>query len=177
MSGAQAVPDLEQVFRKYRDFVYRTCYRYFRDPGDAEDLAQEVFLKLHTRLPAFRGDSALTTWIYRIAANCCIDALRSRRNHVAYEEANLDDMVGRNLAGHGDSVLARIDLNRILAHTDDRTREILFLSLAEGCSHEEVGDLVGMSKWAVTKTINRFKQKMQAGKKAWLSELFTREVP
>ncbi|HKP98335.1 MAG TPA: sigma-70 family RNA polymerase sigma factor, partial [Fibrobacteria bacterium] len=74
-------PDLETVFRKYGDFVYRACFRYFRNPSDAEDLAQEIFLKLHKQLREFRGDSALSTWIYRIASNCCIDALRARKTH------------------------------------------------------------------------------------------------
>lgn len=168
-SGA---PDLEQVFRKYRDLVYRVCFRYFRDRGDAEDLTQEVFLKLHRRLGDFRGDASLTTWIYRIAANCCIDALRTRKEHSRLEDPGMDGNVAFNLEGHGDATLARIDLGRILAQTDARTREILFLSLAEGCSHEEVGEVVGMTKWAVGKVVVRFQKRMQVNKKAWLAELF-----
>jgi RNA polymerase sigma-70 factor (ECF subfamily) len=164
--------DLEGVFRKYRDLVYRICFRYFRNRRDAEDLTQEVFLKLHRRLADFRGDSALTTWIYRIAANCCIDALRSRREHSRLEDFDLDDTVAFNIAGHGDAALARVDLDRILAQTDSRTREILFLSLAEGCSHEEVGEVVGMTKWAVGKVVVRFQKRIQVNKKAWLAELF-----
>jgi RNA polymerase sigma-70 factor, ECF subfamily len=176
MSAGQAL-DLESVFRKYGDFVYRTCCRYFRDPADAEDVAQEVFLKLHRRLAAFRGDSALTTWIYRIAANTCIDALRSRKSHVAFEETGLDIMVAGNLtSGHGDATLARIDLGRILSETDDRTREILFLALAEGCSHEDVGEVVGLSKSAVTKIIRRFQKRMQLRKRAWFMEIFATEA-
>jgi RNA polymerase sigma-70 factor, ECF subfamily len=164
-------PDLEAVFRKYRDLVYRICFRYFRNRRDAEDLTQEVFLKLHRRLADFRGDSALTTWIYRIAANCCIDALRARKEHSRIEDYELDDTVAFNIAGHGDATLARVDLDRILAQTDPRTREILFLSLAEGCSHEEVGEMVGMTKWAVGKILIRFQKRIQVNKKAWLAEL------
>jgi RNA polymerase sigma-70 factor (ECF subfamily) len=183
MSDACGTPDLEAVFRKYGDFVYRTCCRYFRDPADAEDVAQEVFLKLHRRLGAFRGESALTTWIYRIAANTCIDALRSRKSHVEFKEAGMDGMGGMdamvagNLAsGHGDATLARIDLGRILAETDDRTREILFLALAEGCSHEDVGEVVGLSKSAITKIINRFQKRIQTRKRAWFAEIFSTEA-
>jgi RNA polymerase sigma-70 factor (ECF subfamily) len=167
-----SVPDLEGVFRKYRDLVYRVCFRYFRNQSDAEDLTQDVFLKLHIRLAGFRGESALTTWIYRIAANCCLDALRAQRDHARLEDFDMDDTVAFNIAGHGDATLARVDLNRILAQTDSRTREILFLSLAEGCSNEEVGEVVGMTKWAVGKIVLRFQKKIQTNKKAWLAELF-----
>jgi RNA polymerase sigma-70 factor, ECF subfamily len=167
-----SVPDLEGVFRKYRDFVYRICYRYFRNRRDAEDLTQEVFLKLHGRLADFRGDSLLTTWIYRIAANGCIDALRARKEHSRMEDLDMDNIVAFNIAGHGEAALARIDLDRILSQTDARTREILFLSLAEGCSNEEVGEMVGMTKWAVGKIVLRFRKKIQVNKKAWLAELF-----
>jgi RNA polymerase sigma-70 factor, ECF subfamily len=177
MSEAGLTPDLEATFRKYGDFVYRTCCRYFRDAADAEDVAQEVFLKLHRRLREFRGDSALTTWIYRIAVNTCIDALRARKSHVEYQETGMDAMVENNLAScHGDATLARIDLSRILAETDDRTREILFLALAEGCSHEDVGEVVGLSKSAITKIINRFQKRIQTRKRAWFAEIFPAEA-
>ena len=163
---------LEMIFRKYGDLVYRTCYRYFRNPSDAEDISQEVFLKLHKRLPEFRGDSSLSTWIYRIASNSCIDALRQKKNHSSLDDLKFDDQVERNLSPGADAVLARIDLNRILDQTDSRTREILFLALAEGCSHEETGEIVGLTKWAVTKIVIRFQKKIRVQKKAWLSELF-----
>lgn len=164
--------DLETVFRKYNDFVYRICFRYCRDAKDAEDLAQEVFLKLHRRLPEFRGDSAMTTWIFRIAANCCIDAIRARREHTRFEDCAPDGPDALRVSGHGDAALARIDLDRILAHTDPRTREILFLCLAEGCSHQEAGEITGLSKWAITKIVLRFQGKFRIRKKAWFAELF-----
>jgi RNA polymerase sigma-70 factor, ECF subfamily len=165
-------PSLEEVFRKYRDFVYRLCLRYCRNPRDAEDLTQDVFIKLHRRLPDFRGNSAMTTWIYRIAANSCIDALRARKDHARIDDLEMDKVVAFNISGHCDAALARIDLERILAQTDAKTREILFLSLAEGCGHEEVGEVVGLTKWAVGKVVLRFQKKIQANKKAWFAELF-----
>lgn len=172
MRGGRTLPNLEDIFRKYRDFVFRVCLRYFPDRKDAEDLTQEVFLKLHRRLSDFRGDSTLTTWIYRIAANCCIDALRVRKEHSRLDDLDMDRMVAFNLAGHGNESLARIDLSRILEHTDSRTREILFLTLAEGCTNEEAGEVVGLTKWAVGKVVTRFQKKIRENKRAWYTELF-----
>lgn len=174
MKQGGAAPTLEEIFLKYRDMVYRTCYRYVRDPSEAEDLSQEVFMKVHARLPGFRGDSMLTTWIYRIAVNRCIDHLRERRPMVEYAEKEIDPLVAGHLSAP-DAALARIDLERLLAQTDSRTREILFLSLAEGCNHQEVGEVVGMSRWAVSKIVTRFQARARAGKKAWYRELFHKE--
>jgi RNA polymerase sigma-70 factor, ECF subfamily len=173
---ATAVPGLEEVFRKYRDTVYRTCLRYLKEPGDAEDLTQEVFIKLHRKLPEFRGDSSLTTWIYRIAVNTCIDFLRTRRTFVEYGDEAALAMLEPNLAPGADAALAKVDLARLLDQTDDRTREILFLALAEGCSYTEVGELVGMTKWAVSKIVVRFQGRVQERKKAWFQELFSKEA-
>jgi RNA polymerase sigma factor (sigma-70 family) len=166
-------PRLEDVFRKYRDFVHRVCIRYLKDEGDAQDLTQEVFLKLHRRLPEFRGDSQLTTWIYRIAVNTCLDALRARKSRDRFDDVELDEIVVHNISSGSDAALARIDLERILAQTDSRTREILFLTLAEGCSYDEAGEVVGLTKWAVAKIVTRFQKKIQTGKKGWLGELFS----
>ncbi|GEM_PF-2166471 len=175
MKADAGVPDLKDVFLKYRNFVHHICFRYVRNSRDAEDLSQDVFIKIHRYLPEFRGDSALTTWIYRIAANCCIDALRANKNARNFVDIDLDSVVAANISGHENASLAKIDLNRILMQTDARTREILFLTLAEGCSHEEVGQVVGLTRWAVTKTVVRFQKKMQTGKKAWLAELFQKK--
>jgi RNA polymerase sigma factor (sigma-70 family) len=172
MNPPPAPPNLETLFRKYRDLVYRICLRYVRNPRDAEDLTQDVFMKVQRRLAGFRGDSALTSWIYRIAVNCCLDALRTRKTHASLDDFEIDETAALNLASHGEASLARIDLGRILAETDARTREILFLSLAEGCSHEEVGQVVGMTKWAVGKIVIRFQKRIQVRKKACFAELF-----
>jgi RNA polymerase sigma-70 factor (ECF subfamily) len=156
--------------------VYRTCYRYVRDPEDAQDLAQDVFVKLHSRLPGFRGDAALTTWIYRIAVNACIDFLRSRREFVEYGAEGVELPSPGQAGGPGDASLAKVDLGRLLGQSDARTREILFLSLAEGCSYQEVAEVVGLTRWAVAKVVVRFQARMKEGKKAWFRELFAKEA-
>src|SRR5512139_3415358 len=75
----------------YKDLVYAIVRRMVADRGLAEDLAQEVFLKVHRGLPYFRGDARLSTWIYRIVANVCIEARNRRRSDVSLD----DDRDGR----------------------------------------------------------------------------------
>lgn len=175
MSQNFARPSLEEVFHKYRDFVFRTCFRYFKNTRDAEDLTQEVFLKLYKKLPDFRGDSALTTWIYRIATNTCIDHLRTRKEYVSYDEFKIDENEMPNFSSHSDASLAKIDLEKILEQVNPETREILFLTLAEGCTYDEAAEVVGISKSAIAKIVVRFQKKIQINKRAWIPELFNRK--
>src|SRR6202051_4179460 len=86
---------------KYQHKLVKLVMRYLRNPADAEDVAQEAFVKAYRALPQFRGDSAFYTWLYRIAINTAKNALAAReRNPVSYEldlHTNDDssDMVAR----------------------------------------------------------------------------------
>jgi RNA polymerase sigma-70 factor (ECF subfamily) len=78
---------------KYQHKVVKLVMRYLKDPTEAEDVAQEAFIKAYRALPQFRGDSAFYTWLYRIAINTAKNALVSRdRSPIAYEiNLNSDD--------------------------------------------------------------------------------------
>ncbi|HWW22148.1 MAG TPA: sigma-70 family RNA polymerase sigma factor, partial [Steroidobacteraceae bacterium] len=66
---------------KYQHKVVKLVMRYLREPADAEDVAQEAFIKAYRALPQFRGDSAFYTWLYRIAINTAKNALAARDRH------------------------------------------------------------------------------------------------
>ena len=78
---------------KYQHKVVKLVMRYLKDPTEAEDVAQEAFIKAYRALPQFRGDSAFYTWLYRIAINTAKNALVSRdRSPISYEiNLNSDD--------------------------------------------------------------------------------------
>lgn len=148
--------EFSDIFPKYKDFVFRICSRYARSTDDAEDLTQETFVKALGRFGDFRGESQVSTWLYRVAVNGCLDYLRRLRREEKNLEAFLDDMVVRNLAPEGDRVLARLELNRILERIRPTVRRALFLTLAEGLSNTEAAEVLGMSPSAVAKTVSRF---------------------
>jgi len=82
--GERSAYDL--LVLKYQHKVVKLVMRYLRDPADAEDVAQEAFIKAYRALPQFRGDSAFYTWLYRIAINTAKNALAARdRQPVSYE--------------------------------------------------------------------------------------------
>src|ERR1700676_459972 len=76
----------DALVRKYQHKLVKLVMRYVRNPAEAEDIAQEAFIKAYRALPQFRGDSAFYTWLYRIAINTAKNALAAReRNPVSYE--------------------------------------------------------------------------------------------
>jgi len=68
-----------RIVRQYQDAVYSVCYRMMGNPTEAEDLAQETFLRLYRSLDRFRRGSRLRPWLHKIAMNLCLDALRKRK--------------------------------------------------------------------------------------------------
>ena len=68
----------ETIYRTHSGRLYSVACRMLGNPADAEDLLQEIFLAAHRKLDSFRGESALGTWLYRLATNLCLDHLRSR---------------------------------------------------------------------------------------------------
>ena len=82
----------DALVRRYQHKVIKLVMRYVRDPAEAEDIAQEAFIKAYRALPRFRGDSAFYTWLYRIAINTAKNVLASRgRSPIRYEVDRADD--------------------------------------------------------------------------------------
>lgn len=152
---------LEELYRAYAPMVFRVCSRYVREREEAEDLLQEVFLKVDRGLPDFKGDSAVSTWIYRVAVNVCLDHLRLANRRAELLVAGLEEAVLVNLAA-GDREIARIDLERILSQADPDLREFLSLTCLEGLSYAEAAEVTGCGIQAVTKAVSRFKKSVQA---------------
>jgi RNA polymerase sigma-70 factor (ECF subfamily) len=69
----------DRLVTRYQRDVYRLCYRYVNNHHDADDLAQEAFLRAYRALPRFRGESSFATWLYRIAINACLNFRAARR--------------------------------------------------------------------------------------------------
>src|SRR3982750_2258717 len=81
----------EEVYRQHSGRLYSLAMRMLGNPADAEDLLQEIFLAAHRKLESFRGESALGTWLYRLATNLCLDHLRSRAARSGQITDALDD--------------------------------------------------------------------------------------
>jgi RNA polymerase sigma-70 factor, ECF subfamily len=145
--GERSAYDL--LVLKYQHKVVKLVMRYLRDPADAEDVAQEAFIKAYRALPQFRGDSAFYTWLYRIAINTAKNALAARdRNPVSYEldmhnGDDSTDMVSRLKDPETPEGLAlteeiRNTVNFAIDALPEDLRTAIVLRELEGLSYEEI---------------------------------------
>jgi RNA polymerase sigma-70 factor, ECF subfamily len=139
----------EGIYKQHAGRLYSVACRMLGNPTDAEDLLQEVFLAAHRKLDSFRGESALGTWLYRLATNLCLDHLRSRAAKTGQLTGALDDEPG--LADTGSRRLAertveKMDLERALAQLPDGCRTAFVLHDVEGLEHREIAEALGIAE-------------------------------
>ena len=166
-AGERAAYDL--LVLKYQHKVVKLVMRYVRNPADAEDIAQEAFIKAYRALPQFRGDSAFYTWLYRIAINTAKNALVSRdRNLGAYEiDAHGPDegseMASRLRDPDTPEGLALSDEIRDIVHAaigalPDDLRTAIMLRELEGLSYEEIATTMNCPVGTVRSRIFRARE-------------------
>jgi RNA polymerase sigma-70 factor (ECF subfamily) len=134
----------DHLVERYQRDVYRLCYRYVNDPQDANDMAQEVFLKAYRAIGKFRGDSSFSTWLYRIAVNTCLNFRSSRRP----EGEELSDRLPDGHAGALDGIVADERARRVreaVTRLPEKQRATLILKVYHELTHEEVAAVVGSS--------------------------------
>src|SRR5258706_6170573 len=144
------------LFEAHKDKVYSIALRYSGDETLAMDIAQDTFLKLFSSLPDFRGDSAFSTWIYRLVVNACLDHKRR-----AWRLAPLADEVIAVLRAPGDSLNALLhsemrDRVRAAVKTlSPDMRMAVVLRYTEGLSYDEIAEAMGCSAGTVASRLNR----------------------
>jgi RNA polymerase sigma-70 factor (ECF subfamily) len=133
---------------RYQHKVLKLVLRYIRDPMEAEDVAQEAFIKAFRAIGSFRGDSAFYTWIYRIAINTAKNALVSRKRRLVDTSVDVHDAEGGALEerltdGETPEHLALTDeiqrtVNRAMGELPEDLREAIVLREIDGLSYEEI---------------------------------------
>src|SRR5215471_15057805 len=109
----------DQIYRDYSELVRRLCLRMLRDPVDAEDATQDAFLRVLLKLHTFRGESALSSWLYRLTTNLILMQFRKKiHEHISVDDLGNDNKSVRLELGRPDlqlnGALHRIDLQAAL---------------------------------------------------------------
>ena len=139
------VPAFEALYRRHHRRVHGVIVRLVGQAGArAEDLTQEAFVRAWQALPSFRFESAVSTWLHRLAVNTALMELRARRSRPVADddEDALDGLSTPDTAGR--AVLGR-DLERAVATLPPRARAVLVLHDVEGWKHEEIAAELGMA--------------------------------
>jgi RNA polymerase sigma-70 factor (ECF subfamily) len=154
---------------KYQHKLVKLVMRYVRNPAEAEDIAQEAFIKAYRALPQFRGDSAFYTWLYRIAINTAKNAVVSRdRSPIEYDldRSNTDesyDMQGRMKDSETPEGLVLTDeirstVNAAIDALPEDLRTAIVLRELEGLSYEEIAAAMGCPVGTVRSRIFRARE-------------------
>ncbi|HMJ89277.1 MAG TPA: sigma-70 family RNA polymerase sigma factor [Candidatus Acidoferrum sp.] len=163
----------DQLIRKYQERIYATVYHMTSNHEDANDLAQETFIKAYSALKSFKGDSSFYTWIYRIAVNKTINFLKQRRNKISLSLNDLDFNIENDpelvafvsdKTPRRDAALAELQekLNAGMQKLSDVHRMVVTLHDVQGLSHEEIANIMDCNVGTVRSRLFYARQQMQA---------------
>ena len=150
----------EQAFAKlaeeYGARLYAVAFRLLRRPADAEDAVQRALLKAYAARDAYSPQWAISTWLYRILTNVCVDELRRRRPTDDVADAHISTPSPAAAIG------ARVDISRALEAVPREARVLLALHYVDGLSHRELAQIRGISVNTVKSQLARGKQILRA---------------
>jgi RNA polymerase sigma-70 factor (ECF subfamily) len=146
------------LFETYKDKVFSIAvYSSGGDRSVADDVTQQIFLKLFTAIRQFRGDSEFTTWLYRLVVNACLDERRRRRRLLPWGETVA--MSNPAEKKPQEKQYARLEVaeavQAAIAELKPKFRLPILLKYIEGLSYEEIASVMGCSKGTVASRLNR----------------------
>jgi RNA polymerase sigma-70 factor (ECF subfamily) len=142
----------EELINLYREKVYATAYRFVGNHEEADDLSQEVFIRVYRSLRKFRGDSSFYTWLYRIIINLCINYVKKRAR---YAKVPLEDVSGvmadpsDDPEKHMRNLAIRDRLNEGISLLPSKQRLIFILHQFDGLAHREIAEMLNKSEGGV----------------------------
>lgn len=171
--------DFEALVQEHQDRVYDFCVRMLGDREEALEVAQEIFVSVHQALPTFRYDSKVSTWIYRISKNHCLNRLKYLERRGRGRSDGLDDVSEEALGSAAGSPTRpdealqaeheRMLVQRAIARLEPDQRALVALRDIEGLSYEEMVEITQLPLGTVKSRLHRAREK--------LAELLAEEVP
>ncbi len=167
------LPAYDELVRRYQERIYATVYHMTSNHEDANDLAQEAFIKAYQALKSFKGGSSFYTWVYRIAVNKTINFLKQRKNKA---QMSLDDLDFN--AEHDPDLVALISektprreinlaelqekLNEAMQKLSEPHRLVVTMHDVQGMSHEEIAKVMDCNIGTVRSRLFYARQQLQA---------------
>ena len=145
----------ESLYRLHVDRVYGLCLRMTGNASEAEDCTQEAFIQAWNKLSKFRGDSAFSTWIHRIAVNSVLGRVRKSRREQDRIQAVTDISPAPETIGDSGNFE---DLQNAIDDLPDGARHVFVLHAVYGYSHDETGEMLGMATGTSKAQLHRAKR-------------------
>ena len=174
-----------ELVEAYEQRVFRLVYRMLGRRDEAEDMAQEVFVQVFKAISQFRGDSKLSTWVYRIAVNLCKNRAKYLARRYADAQDELEPIADRSQLHQAKGVtygdVARPDhmvegyqvediVHQAIADLEPDFREVLVLRDVEDLSYDEIGDITGLAEGTVKSRIHRARAMLKVAVEEQLGE-------
>ncbi len=163
----------DELIRRYQERIYATIYHMTANHEDANDLAQETFIKAYQALKSFKGDSSFFTWVYRIAVNKTINFLKQRKNktHMSLNDLDFNAEHDPDLVALVSDKTPRRDVNLIelqeklngaMQKLSEIHRLVVTLHDVQGLSHEDISKIMGCNTGTVRSRLFYARQQLQA---------------
>src|SRR2546429_2924654 len=163
----------DELVRRYQERIYATIYHMTANHEDANDLAQETFIKAYQALKSFKGDSSFFTWIYRIAVNKTINFLKQRKNktHMSLNDLDFNTEHDADLLALVSEKTPRREVNLIelqeklniaMQKLSQVHRLVVTLHDVQGLSHEEISRILDCNTGTVRSRLFYARQQLQA---------------
>ena len=157
----------EQLITPLAQLIWRICWHYTGNRESAEDCGQETMIRIWRSLDSYRGDCALESWVYRIAANCCMDYLRKKKRDKSVSMEPMQEQ-GFDPAdpspGTEEQVVAADEQKRLreaITMLPEDQREALIMTQLEKVPYEEAAKLLGVSEGTIKSRVNRAKARLK----------------
>ena len=155
-----SVAAFERLYREHSGRVYALCLRLSGDPVEAEELTQDVFVRAWRKLESFRGESAFSTWLHRLAVNEVLGKRRSEGRRGA-RVIFADDLTMFESREGSAREGERLDLEAAMATLPDATRTVFVMHDVEGYTHQEIAHLTGRAEGTCKTLLHRARKMLR----------------
>lgn len=159
----------DELVALYKNSVINTCYRFFLDKEDAEDVSQEVFIEIYQSIHIFRSDAKISTWIYRITVTKCLDEIKKRNRKKRISSIgkllHIDEITNWISGGiqPDEKIIEKEQLKEVtfaLNTLPENQRVAFTLSKIDGFTNQEIAEIMDTTVIAVESLIYRAKRKV-----------------
>lgn len=150
----------EQLVRENQNKIYAVCLNMLKNPHDAQDAAQDTFVKAYTRISSFRGSSSVVTWLTKIAMNTCMDMLKAQRQHLNIDDQYdlADEETTESAAQKNTNVRA---VRQALKELPPEFRAVIVLRHIENLSYDEIAAALNLDPGTVKSRLWRAREKLK----------------
>ena len=162
MDGVERL--FNEIVKDYSERVYWHVRRFVNNHEDADDLVQEIFLKIWTALPSFRGEAQLFTWIWRIATNETLNWIRREKVRAALRFSTIDAEMERRIDSDPffDGDAADRALSKAVAKLPEKQRQVFILRYYDEMPYEQMSEVLGTSVGALKASYHIAQEKVRA---------------